>query len=111
MMKRGSIEIMPSVKHNGHVAAQHRTPTKNTDDPRGQFGMFLRHWLDRQSDRSKAKARLAEAAKVTPRAVGKWEEGAAAPPMQSLPAIAKVMGFADWGRLCMAAVRYFKSGE
>ncbi len=90
----------------GRDVAQHRKETENPKDPRGQFGSFLRHWLDRQADRKKAKARIAEAAGVTARAVGKWEEGVASPPLQSLDAVAKEMGFAHWGTLAMAAVRH-----
>jgi transcriptional regulator with XRE-family HTH domain len=78
-------------------------------DPRGQFGSFLRNWLDRQSDRGDAKRRIAKAAGVTERAVGKWEEGLNSPPLQSLDPIARTMGYSNWGKLAMAAVRYCES--
>jgi DNA-binding XRE family transcriptional regulator len=89
--------------------AGNRKPTENMGDARGQFGAFLRHWLDQQQDRAAAKAEIAKAAKVKVRAVGKWEEGANAPNLQSLDAIARVMGYPNWGKLAMAAVRFNES--
>ncbi len=95
----------------GRDVAADRKPTENTGDPRGQFGMFLRHWLDRRSDRSEAKKGIAKAAGVEPRAVGKWEEGVAGPPLQSLDAIAKEMGYANWATLAIAAVKHYESSR
>src|SRR5689334_18948965 len=86
-----------------------RKETENLGDARGQFGLYLRHWLDRQADRAAAKARIAKAAGVSIQAVGKWEQGVSGPPMQSLHAIADVMGFANWASLATAAVRFYES--
>ena len=86
--------------------APNRKETENVGDPRGQFGSFLRHWLDSQPDRTAAKERIANAAGVSTRAVGKWEEGVAGPPLQYLDDIAKAMGLKDWAKLAAAAVKH-----
>lgn len=83
-----------------------RKRTENMGDPRGQFGSFLRNWLDRQADRGEAKRRIAEAAGVAEKAVAMWERGSNAPPLQSLDSIAKAMGYSNWAKLAVAAVRF-----
>lgn len=88
------------------MAAKPRAQTKNTDDPRGQFGAFLRDWIDRKHDGDES--RLAAALGISDRAVRKWCEGANAPPLADLDRIAKAMGYSDWGALASAAVRFVK---
>lgn len=91
----------------GHdMAAKPRSQTKNTDDPRGQFGAFLRDWIDRKHDGDES--RLAAMLDVSDRAVRKWCEGANAPPLADLDRIAKAMGYTDWGAMASAAVRHSK---
>lgn len=86
------------------VAAKPRGETKNTDDPRGQFGAFLRDWIDRHDDGDESK--LADKLKVSDRTIRKWCEGANAPPLGDLQRIAEKMGFADWSKLAAAIVKH-----
>jgi hypothetical protein len=104
-----TVEHAGAVPRDSRPVPQHRKRTENMGDPRGQFGSFLRNWLDRQSDRTEAKRRVAAAAGVSERAVGTWELGTNGPPLQSLDSIARAMGYADWAKLALAAVRFCES--
>ena len=88
------------------VAAKPRTETKNASDPRGQFGAFLRHWIDKHLGGDEK--RLADKLDLSDRTIRKWIEGANGPAFQDLDRIALAMGYSDWGALASAAVRYAK---
>lgn len=89
---------------NGLAMPRPRTPTKNEGDPRHELGRFLRAWIDRHH--AGDESRLAKAMGVSDRAVRKWCEGAASPPLSDFGRLADAMGYADWGSLAVAVVRF-----
>lgn len=86
------------------MAAKPRSQTKNTDDPRGQFGAFLRDWIDRKHGGDED--RLAQLLHVSSRTVRKWAEGSNGPAFSDLNRIALAMGYSDWAAMAAAAIRY-----
>lgn len=86
------------------MAARPRNKVENTSDPRGQFGAFLRHWIDTNHDGDPK--RLADALGVSVRAVQTWMKGQAGPTFADLGRIASELGFADWSKLAAAVVRH-----
>lgn len=76
----------------------------NLSDPRGQLGAFLRQWIDKHHGGDES--RLADAVGVSDRAVRKWCEGAAAPDLFKLDALAKAMSYDDWTKLASAVARF-----
>lgn len=86
------------------MAAKPRSTTKNADDPRGKFGSFLRHWIDKHHDGDES--RLASTLGVSPRAVRKWCEGTHGPKFERLDDIASAMNLGEWTDLA-AACRSF----
>lgn len=97
---------MGGSKTGAAMAAKPRSEPKNQDDPRGQFGAFLRDWIDRKHGGDEA--RLAEILDVSDRTVRKWIEGANGPAFSDLDRIAKAMGYSDWAAMATAAVRFSK---
>jgi hypothetical protein len=95
-----------AVKMAGSMAAKPRSETKNADDPRGQFGKFLRWWIDRHHGGDLGP--LAQSLDVSERTIGKWAEGAHSPALQDFDRVAKALGMADWGELARAVVRFNK---
>ncbi len=87
-----------------HSLSRPRTKEVDATDPRGQLGIFLRHWID--TNHGGKLDRLAEATGVSARAVSKWCEGESAPDLLKLDILAKAMGFADWSKLAAAAVKF-----
>jgi transcriptional regulator with XRE-family HTH domain len=83
-----------------------RTKVVDTSDPRGQLGVYLRHWLDKKPDPPEAIEAVAGVCGVTTRAVTKWCEGESGPDLAKLNLLAIHMGFADWSKLATAAVRF-----
>lgn len=88
------------------VAPRSRSDTKNSDDPRGQFGEFLRHWVDTKAGGQYGD--LAENLGVSPRAVGKWMEGAAGPSFGDLDRVAVALGYDDWVDLAIAVRKFHR---
>jgi len=85
------------------MAAQPRQDAKNTSDPRGKFGAFLAHWLDRQR---KTTHELAATLNVSERTIRKWREGAHGPAFEELDRVAVALGYTDWSRCYAAALRF-----
>jgi transcriptional regulator with XRE-family HTH domain len=88
----------------GRSVARPRTKEVDLTDPRGQLGAYLRHWIDTKG-RGDVKA-VADATGVSPRAVTKWCEGESAPDLLKLDVLAKHLGFDDWSKLAVAAVKF-----
>jgi len=82
------------------VAARERKPARNRTDPRGQFGEFLRAWLDQHHGGDETV--LSDALGVSDRTIRKWCEGTHGPGFHDLERIAVAMGFADWTDLAIA---------
>lgn len=95
--------LMRSTKRSATLSRP-RTKEVDRNDPRGQLGLFVRHWIDKHHGGDKS--RLATALGISARAVAKWCEGEAAPDLLKLDQLAKEMGFADWSKLASAAVKY-----
>ena len=85
------------------VAARPQHDVENTDDPRGQFGLFLRAWLETHSAKD-----LAEELGVSIRTLQTWGKGQAGPAFQDLDRIAAALGYSDWSKLAAAIVRHLK---
>ena len=95
-------------KIGGSMAAKPRNETKNLTDPRGQFGTFLRWWLDRQPTDAKP---LHKRIGVSERTIRKWCEGANAPALQDLDRIAVAMDFENWAVLAARVIRHCRSHD
>lgn len=89
----------------GGMAAPRKT-TKNMDDPRGQFGAFLRHKIDAGSMGQSEWAKLFG---ITDRGLRKWLSGQGGPTFENLNNVAKVLGFANWAKLAAAVVKHHES--
>jgi hypothetical protein len=94
MVAQNTMDGMPAPRAN---------KTKNLTDPRGVFGAFLEHWLDKNR---KSLSEFAGTLGLTPRAVGKWREGTSGPSFDDLDRVAHAMGFSDFGKCYSAAVRF-----
>jgi transcriptional regulator with XRE-family HTH domain len=81
-----------------------RGQVKNTGDPRGQFGAFLRDWIDRKHGGDES--RLAATMGVSDRAVRRWMSGDNAPPLSDLDRLAAALGYDDWSKLAVAVVKF-----
>lgn len=79
---------------------------KNQGDPRGQFGAFLRDWIDRKHGGSPKP--LAESLGVAVRTVQHWAGGAGGPAFEDLDRVAVALGMSDFAALALA-LRKFKS--
>jgi hypothetical protein len=88
------------------MAAKPRNETKNQDDPRGQFGAFLRDWIDAKHDGDEK--RLATMLDMSDRAVRLWMAGDTGPAFSDLGRVAKALGYADWAALAAAVVRHHR---
>lgn len=84
-----------------NVARQRKEP--DLSNPKGQFGAFLRWWLDKHHAGDETP--LANSLEVSERTIRKWCEGAAAPDLANLDNVAKAMGFDDWSKLAVAVVK------
>lgn len=73
---------------------------KNPDDPRGQFGPFLRHVLNAKFDGDVK--RVADAVGISERGVRKWMEGYAGPSFGDLDKVAEAIGYRDWIDMAIA---------
>lgn len=80
-------------------------PRKEPDltNPKGQFGAFLRWWLDKHHAGDEKP--LATSLEVSERTIRKWCEGSAAPDLAKLDNVATAMGFDDWSKLAVAVVK------
>lgn len=81
-----------------------REPVVNSDDPRGQFAIFLRDWVDR-----KHRGDLDAAAKdvgQTRRTLQNWMKGLVGPSFGDLDDVAIGLGYADWAALAAAVKRH-----
>jgi transcriptional regulator with XRE-family HTH domain len=78
-------------------AAKPRSETKNLSDPRGQFGAYLRDWLDRnhKGDEDAIAAKLG----VSSRTIRKWCEGSNGPAFADLDRVAIALGFVSWAEV------------
>ena len=85
------------------MSPQPRQDTKNAEDPRGKFGAFLAHWLERHG---KTTHELAKTLEVSERTVRKWREGAHGPSFEDLDRVAQALGYSDWSRCYAAALRF-----
>lgn len=83
-----------------------RTKQVDTSDARGQLGVFLRDRIDKRYQGDE-KA-IADAMGISDRAVRKWCEGESAPSLSDLDRLAKFLGYEDWSKLAVAAVRFAK---
>ena len=86
------------------MAARPRSKPKHPNDPRGQFGAFLRDWIDRHEDGERI---VAEKLKMSRRAIRTWVVGNAGPTFKDLDSVAKALGFSDYAAM-FAAVKAFK---
>ncbi len=89
----------------GGMAAPRKT-TKNMDDPRGQFGAFLRHKID---SGVASFSDIAAATGLKERAVYKWAEGTNGPKFSDLQAIAETLGYPNWLAMMSAVKRFTES--
>ena len=101
-MTATSTKMKPSKK--GPNVNRPRNEVENLDDPRGQFGVFLRAWIDKNHDGTPTK--LAGALKLKVRTIQTWAKGQSGPAFADLNRVALAMGFADWSKLAVAIVRH-----
>lgn len=91
------------------MAAKPRSEPKNPDDPRGQFGPFLREWIERHHGGDEK--RLADSLGMTDRAIRKWMLGDSGPAFSDLETVAQLLGFADWADMARAIVKHAKHAK
>jgi hypothetical protein len=86
------------------MAAPPRQRTNNPDDPRRQFGAFLRDWLDAQAGGDEGV--LARRLGLTADAVRAWTRGRSGPRFSELNRLAAALCLEDWGGLAAAVARH-----
>lgn len=86
-----------------------RTKVVDPSTPKGQFGIYVRHWIDKHHGGDVE--RIAKAVGVSERAVTKWCEGESAPDLEKLALLADAMGFSHWSALGAAAQRHAAKSE
>lgn len=86
--------------------ARPRNEVQNPDDPRGQFGSFLRAFIDKNHGGDES--RISKALDVSERTVRKWCEGAHGPAFQDLDRIAIALGFESWVDMALAVRRFHR---
>jgi len=84
-------------------AMRPRNEVENTGDPRGQFGLFLRAWIDKHHGGDPEP--LAGKLGVSTRTIQTWAKGQAGPVFADLNEVAEALGFSDWSKLAAAVVR------
>lgn len=84
-----------------------RDDVENQGDPRGQFALFLRDWIDRKHGGSPQP--LAKALDCDIRAVQRWMKGQNGPAFGDLDRVANALGFSDWAKLAAAVTKYRKA--
>ncbi len=89
------------------VAARPRSNPKHQNDPRGQFGAFLRDWIDRHE---RGESLLAERLDMSRRSIRSWVVGDAGPTFGDLDAVAKALEFDDYAAM-FSAIKAFKSSK
>src|SRR5687768_11104270 len=94
---------MGGSKPKGRTVNRPRDDVENRNDPRGQFALFLRDWIDRHGG---SPIPLADALGVHKRTVQTWMKGEAGPALGDLDEVAKALGFADWSKLAAAVVKH-----
>lgn len=94
----------PRANGSQQLSAKPRSEAKHSDDPRGQFGAYLRDWLDNRHGGDETQ--LAKDLNVSDRTIRKWCEGSHGPAFGKLDEVAKAMGFADWSKLAAAVVKF-----
>lgn len=97
-------KLMASSVGANRMSARPRGDTVNADDPRGQFGSFLRHWVDTKQGGDEKP--LAKELGKSDRTIRAWITGHHGPAFEDLDRIAKAMGYANWAKLAAAVVRY-----
>jgi len=101
---------MATAKDNrGSIKASAMSPKprgeqNNTEDPRGRFGAFLRHWID--TNHGGDESRLAESLGLAPRTIRAWMKGNNGPAFQDLDRVAEALGYQDFGSLGVAVRRF-----
>lgn len=101
--KRRKVEgSKPSPK--GPTVAPREPSTKNTNDPRGKFGRFLRAYLARKDDKDAND--LAKKLGRNPRSVRLWLQGETGPAFADLDRVADALGYSNWATLAAAVERF-----
>lgn len=88
----------------GPAVAPREPSTKNTGDPRGKFGRFLRSYLARKDDKDGND--LGKVLDKSPRTIRLWAQGEAGPAFADLDRVAVAMGYSNWATLATAVERF-----
>lgn len=84
-----------------------RDEIENRDDPRGQFALFLRDWVDQHHGGSPKP--LSDVLDCDVRAIQRWMKGQNGPAFGDLDRVAKALGYSNWATLAAAVVKHGKA--
>ena len=102
--RTGKAKVVNSSPPKNPTMAPREPSTKNTGDPRGKFGRFLRAYLARKDDKDgdDLGVELGKSA----RTIRLWAQGEAGPAFSDLDRVAEAMGYSNWATLAVAVERF-----